>query len=75
MSKSLIVRCFMVNAQEKGKEVILTNLVTTEVEKVNLWSVVKNNLVVNSTKIQLHGIRESRTGYELFTDNYLLEVI
>ena len=65
----------MINAQEESKEVILTNLVTTEVEKVSLWSIVKDNLIVNDTKIQLHGIRESRTGYELFTDNYLLEVI
>lgn len=69
------INCFLVNASEEGKEVILTNLATTEVEKVNIWSIVKNNLVVNSTKINIRDIHESRTGNELHNNIYLLEVI
>ncbi len=75
MSKSLIVRCFLVNASEEGKEVILTNLVTTEVEKVSLWSIVKSNLIVNGIKINIRDLYESRTGNELHNNRYLLEVI
>lgn len=75
MSNDLIVRCFMVNASEEGKEVILTNLVTTEVEKVNLWSIVKDNLVVNGIKISIKNLYESHSGNELHNNRYLLEVI
>ncbi len=75
MSKNLMVRCFLVNARLEGKEVLLTNLTTTEVEKVNLWSIVKNNLIVNSTKINIKNLYESRTGNELHNNRYLLEVI
>lgn len=75
MSKSLMVRCFLVNASEEGKEVLLTNLTTTEVEKVNLWSIVKDNLIVNGIKISIKNLYESRTGNELHNNKYLLEVI
>lgn len=75
MSKNLMVRCFLVNASEEGKEVLLTNLTTTEVEKVNIWSIVKDNLIVNGIKINIKNIIESRTGNELHNNKYLLEVI
>lgn len=75
MSKNLIVRCFMINASEEGKEVLLTNLATTQVEKVNLWSIVKNNLVVNGIKISIKNLYESHSGNELHNNKYLLEVI
>lgn len=75
MSKSLMVRCFMINASEEGKEVILTNLSTTEVERVNIWSIVKDNLIVNGIKISIKNLYESRTGNELHNNRYLLEVI
>lgn len=75
MSKNLIVRCFLVNAQEEGREVLLTNLSTTEVEKVNIWSIVKDNLIVNGIKINIKNIIESRTGNELHNNRYLLEAI
>lgn len=75
MSKNLMVRCFMINASEEGKEVLLTNLDTTKVEKVNVWSIVKDNLIVNGIKINVKNLYESHSGYELHNNRYLLEVI
>jgi nuclear transport factor 2 (NTF2) superfamily protein len=72
MSKNLIVRCFLENAREEGKEVVLKDGNTYN-QEVKSYDVVKNTLVINGNKIAIKNVYESRDGYLLRIGEYVLE--
>lgn len=74
MSKSLIVRCFLENAKEEGKKVVLTKDENTY-EVIRSYDVIKNTLVVNEKKIGIRNLRESLDGYSMRINEYVLQAV
>ena len=75
MSKSLIVRCFLENAREEGKKVIMEYGNTYEDVDLNKYNVAKNTLIVNDKKIGIKNLYESLDGYLMRINGYVLQAI
>jgi len=75
MSKNLIVRCFLENAREEGKKVVMEYGNTYEDVDLNKYDVTKNTLVINNRKIGVRDVYESVDGYLLKINGHVLQAI
>ncbi len=75
MSNDLIVRCFMENAREEDKKVIMKCGNTYEDVDLNKYKISKNTLVINDEVIDIRGLFESMDGYSMRVGGYLLQAV
>lgn len=75
MSNDLIVRCFLENAREEGKKIIMSYGNTYEDVDLNKYKISKNKLIVDDEVIYIRDVYESRDGYLMSINGHVLQAI